>query len=115
ASGATKRPVENPGGQGHGIQFVSPVSFGDETKIMVNQTKPDQIAVYDPGREKQKLRLVKLALPDGRPTADPLVVGKGLLMPQDSGRIAMMDWQSGRMLTNPFQPSLKPNEKVTWT
>ncbi|QDV71386.1 outer membrane biogenesis protein BamB [Rosistilla carotiformis] len=115
ASGATKKPVENPGGQGHGIQFVSPISFGENTKIMVNQTKPDQIAVYDPSREKQKLRLVKLALPDGRPTADPLVVGKGLLMPQDSGRIAMMDWQSGRMLSNPFQPSLKPNEKVTWT
>ncbi|WP_417732896.1 PQQ-binding-like beta-propeller repeat protein [Rosistilla oblonga] len=115
ASGATKKPVENPGGQGHGIQFVSPISFGENTKIMVNQTKPDQIAVYDPSREKQKLRLVKLALPDGRPTADPLVVGRGLLMPQDSGRIAMMDWQSGRMLSNPFQPSLKPDEKVTWT
>ncbi|MEZ6088965.1 MAG: PQQ-binding-like beta-propeller repeat protein [Pirellulaceae bacterium] len=115
ASGATKKPVENPGGQGHGIQFTSPVSFGENTKVMVNQTKPDQIAVYDPSRERQKLRVVKLALPDGRPTADPLVVGQGMLMPQDSGRVAMMDWQSGRLLSNPFQPSLKPNEKVQWT
>lgn len=114
AEGSTTGPVENPGGNGVAMRFEHPLQADDQTTILVNQEGSGQIAVYNPSRQREKLRVVTLALPPGKPTAPPVVAGGGLLLPLDTGRVVLMNYQSGGRLGSPFQPAADPETPVQW-
>lgn len=82
---------------------------------MLNQETGSQLSVYDATREREKLRLITMALPDGKPSGSGLIAGSGFFLPLDSGRIVLMNWQTGSQLGSPFQPPSSPNTKVKWS
>ncbi|QDT08731.1 PQQ-binding-like beta-propeller repeat protein [Planctomycetes bacterium K23_9] len=115
ASGTTEGPIENPGGDGVAMRFENPVRVNDDVRVLVNQETSEQIAVYDPTRSREKLRLVTLSLPDGDLSGGAVFSGGGLFMPLDSGRTALMAFQTGKRLGSPFQPVSDPVGKMKWT
>jgi outer membrane protein assembly factor BamB len=113
--GATTAPIENPGGTGVAMRFENPAVVDKDRAVMLNQETGSQLSVYDATREREKLRLITMSLPDGRPTGSGLIAGSGFLLPLDSGRIVLMNWQTGSQLGSPFQPPSSPNAKVKWS
>ena len=113
--GSTEGPIENPGGDGVAMRFESPVEVNKDVRVLLNQESRDQIAVYDATRGREKLRLVTLGLPAGDPSGDAVFSGGGVLLPLDSGRAALMKYDTGERIGSPFQPPSDPQGKVAWT
>lgn len=113
--GWTDGSSENPGGDGVAMRFENPVVVNDNVRVFPNQEERDQIAVYDASRKREKLRLVTLGLPAGRPSGGAVATGGGILMPLDSGRAALMRYQTGEPIASPFQPPSDPAGVVGWT
>lgn len=115
ATGATTGPIENPGGSGRAMRFGTPIPLSDGNAALVNHATPGQIAVFAPERERQKLRLVTLAIPPGSGPQRPVATGGGLLVPLTTGRIMLMDYRTGRSMAAPFQPAVEPGAEVQWS
>ncbi len=114
ASGSTANPVENPGGTGIAMRFENPIKIDETRRVMLNQATSEDIVVYDPTRRQEKLRKLTLAL-SGKAGGGALVAGGGLLVPTVSGRVVLMNWQTGQMLGSPFQPASEPEGEVQWS
>ncbi|MGB7345373.1 MAG: PQQ-binding-like beta-propeller repeat protein [Pirellulaceae bacterium] len=114
-SGSTSGPIENPGGDGVAMRFEKPVKVNDGVFVLVNQETSEQIAVYDQTRAREKLRLVTLSLPAGKLSGGAIFSGGGLFMPLDSGRTALMAFQTGKRLGSPFQPISDPVGVMRWS
>lgn len=115
AQGATSGPIENPGGNGVAMRFEHPVQIDERRAVLLNQATGSQLCVYDPTRSREKLRLITLSLPAGNAVGNGLISGNGFLLPLDSGRIVLMNYQTGGQLGSPFQPPSKPDESVQWS
>lgn len=115
SEGETTAPIENPGGAGVAMRFEFPSFIDERRAVLLNGQTGGQLAVYDPTRAREKLRLITLSLPEGKPSGAGLIAGNGYLLPLDSGRIVLMNWQTGGALGSPFQPPSDPNQKVTWS
>jgi outer membrane protein assembly factor BamB len=115
AAGATSGPSENPGGSGVAMRFENPLRIDEQRTLMLNEETGGQICVYDPTRAKEKLRILALAIPSGKPSGNAVFAGEGLMLPLDSGRIMLMDWKTGKSLASPFQPASDPGKTVRWT
>ena len=117
-SGSTRAPLENRGEVGVIMRFEDPLVVDDQRAVLINKANAQggqQVAVYDPTRKTEKLRLVSLNLLSGKPSGRGLVAGGGLFLPLDTGRAVVMNFQTGSQLGNPFQPVSNPVGKVTWT
>lgn len=115
-TGMSSTPVENPGLDGIFKRFERPLDAGNGRFVMVNQEKSEQVAVFDPTREREKLRLVTLSIPaNTKASPECVLMSGGLLMPMDNGRVMLMNWETGGALGSPFQPPAKPGDKVAWT
>ncbi|MEO1614482.1 MAG: PQQ-binding-like beta-propeller repeat protein [Planctomycetota bacterium] len=118
SSGATRAPIENAGSVGVIMRFEDPMSIDEKRAVLVNKAGDDgnqQIAVYDPTRRSEKIRLVALNLASGHPTGRGLVAGGGLFLPLDNGRAVVLNYQTGQQFGSPFQPVSNPVGKVDWT
>jgi len=115
AEGATSGPIENPGGVGISMRFDRPLRFDNDKALLLNEQSGEQIIVYDPSRAREKLRLMTLALSSGRARSQGVIVGDGLVLPLDSGRIVLLDWRTGGPISSPFQPPSEPGKVVTWS
>lgn len=115
SEGETTAPIENPGGTGVAMRFEDPAFVDPQRALLLNRQTGGQLGVYDSTREREKLRLITLALADGKPAAAGLIAGNGFLLPLDSGRVVLMNWQTGGTLGSPFQPPSDPNQKVAWS
>jgi outer membrane protein assembly factor BamB len=115
ADGATTAPIENPGGNGVAMRFEDPARIDDNRSVMLNQETGSQLSVYDATRDREKLRLITLSLPAGKASGSGLVAGNGFFLPLDSGRIVLMNWQTGGQLGSPFQPPSTPTTVVKWS
>ncbi|MCO8124149.1 PQQ-binding-like beta-propeller repeat protein [Stieleria sp. TO1_6] len=117
-SGATSAPIENRGGVGVIMRFEDPLAIDDQRCVLVNQAGGEggqQVAVYDPTRASEKLRLVSLNVLSGSPSGRGLVAGGGLFLPLDNGRAVVMNYETGSQFGTPFQPVSNPVDKVSWT
>ncbi len=112
AEGATTGPIENPGGIGAAMRFEEPLRVDEQRAVMINQQASEQICVYDPTRAREKLRLMTMNLPSGNSRVHGVIAANGLLLPLSSGRVVLMDWQTGKALASPFQPASNPNLTV---
>ena len=116
ASGVTQNPIENPGGDNVTVRFESPIAMGNNVVALLNKAAIDQIALYDPSREREKLRVVVLDLQTGiGPNGGGVGAGKGLFMGLNNGRAALFNHRNGSALGNPFQPPTSPTIQVKWT
>ena len=118
ASGATQSPIETPGAVGVIMRFEDPLAIDAERCVLVNKASSEggqQVAVYDPTRKTEKVRLVSLNLPTGMPSGRGLIAGGGLFLPLDTGRAVVMNYETGSQLGSPFQPPSNPVGKVSWT
>ena len=114
-TGTSKGPIENPGGKGIAMRFEDPMVVDATRRIMLNKATDGQILVYDPARPKEKLRLITLLLPGGKPAGGSIVSGGGLFIPLDSGRATLMNFQTGAVAGSPFQPASDPTARVQWS
>lgn len=128
-SGSTRDPIENPGGSGVALRFENPIKIDDNRYVMMNQSGSGEIIVYAPDRRREKLRRLQLGLGAGKPSAHvggsnpggngsgggAIISGGGLLVPLSTGRVVLMDYQTGTMLGSPFQPAAAPESTVVWT
>ena len=97
------------------MRFEDPLDVDSTIRILLNAATPGQILVYDPSRSTEKLRLITLGLPGGKPSGGAWVAGGGLFLPLDSGRATLMNYQTGAVAGSPFQPASDPTGFVTWS
>jgi len=114
-SGSTKGPSENPGDEILAKSFEDPVTIDENRAALLNQVDGKSMIVYDPLRERQRLRPVILGLSAGRPVGEALAVGGRMLLTLDNGRVELFDVQTGASKATPFQPASDPTEPVKWT
>ncbi|MEM6980108.1 MAG: PQQ-binding-like beta-propeller repeat protein [Planctomycetota bacterium] len=114
-SGSTKSPVENPGQTGIAMRFEDPIAIDATRRVLLNKAEKGQALIYDPSRRSEKLRKMTLQLTQAKPAGPSIFSGGGLMVPLDSGRIVLMNWQTGANRAAPFQPASDPNATVTWT
>ncbi len=114
-SGTTAGPIENPGISGREFRVADPISMGEGRWVMHNKQNSGQLVVFDPTREREKLRLVAVYIPGSKLATVPARVGDGILLCLDTGRMVYANWQTGAELSSPFQAPAKPREKYKWT
>ncbi len=114
-SGSTSGPVENPGAGGITMRYANPVRVDEQRTLFINQARPTELMIYDPTRRNQLLRKVTMQITGGEPTGQAVVSGGGVLLPLDSGRIVLMNYQTGAVEGSPFQPPSDPTGTVTWS
>lgn len=113
---STLQPVENAGRSGVAQRFQQPLDAGDGRFVMLNQESAEQLALLDPSRSREKLRVVTLSVPVGaKAEAGSLMMAGGLLLPLDNGRVTLLDIETGMTLGSAFQPPTRPGQKVRWT
>ncbi|MEM6688357.1 MAG: PQQ-binding-like beta-propeller repeat protein [Planctomycetota bacterium] len=114
-TGSSKGPIENPGARAINIRFDNPQKLGDDKMAMLYQSGGKTALIYNPSRETEKLRLIRMNLPSGAPSGGLATGGDGLFVPLTSGRAVLADWQTGAMKATPFQPASDPSASTSWT
>ena len=71
----------------------------------------DQVAVLDPGDPRKQLR--GWLLP-GALSCPPIAFAGGLLAPSEVGQVYLVEPLSGKGISGPFQPRLRPGELPAW-
>ena len=115
SSGSTKDPIENPGGDGVAMRFEDPLVIDETRRVFLNKATPNQIMVYDPSRNSEKLRLITMVLSGSKPAGGAIVAGGGLFLPLATGRAVLLNYETGKVLGSPFQPPSDPAGGVSWT
>ncbi len=116
-SGSTQGPIENPGANSIEMNFTDPIAIDDTRYVLLNESNPSESMVYDPTRRRETLRKVTYHLSGPQPTGVGIFSGGGMLLPLDSGRVVLMNWETGVSKGAPFQPASDPNPEntVTWS
>ncbi|MFG0255927.1 MAG: PQQ-binding-like beta-propeller repeat protein, partial [Rhodopirellula sp. JB053] len=114
-SGSTQGPIENPGADSISMKFTDPIRVDDVRRILLNESQAGEAMLYDPTRRKEKLRKITYRLTGPKPTGVGIFSGGGLLLPLDSGRVVLMNWETGAPKGAPFQPASDPTKKVSWS
>ncbi len=113
--GITGSPIENPGGtDGFTLRFENPLKLSEDVTVLLNAEDSGQLAVYNPTRRRETLRIVKLGVGLNKATSPPLIAAGGVMIALDNGRIVLKDYRTGADLGSPFQPSAAPEGKVDW-
>ncbi|MEM6365742.1 MAG: serine/threonine protein kinase, partial [Planctomycetota bacterium] len=100
---------------GIAMRFEDPIAIDATRRVLLNKAEKGQALIYDPSRRSEKLRKMTLQLTQAKPAGPSIFSGGGLMVPLDSGRIVLMNWQTGANRAAPFQPASDPNATVTWT
>ncbi|TWT73218.1 outer membrane protein assembly factor BamB family protein [Allorhodopirellula solitaria] len=116
-SGSTQGPIENPGANSISMNFTKPIAIDEKRWVLLNESQPNESMVYDPTRRRELLRKVTYHLSDPKPVGVGIFSGDGMLMPLDSGRVVLMNWETGASKGAPFQPASDPDpeNKVSWS
>jgi len=113
--GITGSPIENPGGRdGFTLRFEDPLKLNEEVTVLLNAEDSGQLAVYNPTRNREVLRIVKLGVGLNKATAPPLITAGGVMLALDNGRIVLKDYRTGVDLGSAFQPAAAPEGTVDW-
>ncbi|WP_153559155.1 outer membrane protein assembly factor BamB family protein [Roseimaritima sediminicola] len=113
--GITGSPLENPGGsEGFRLRFENPLRVNDDVTVLLNAEDSGQLAVYNPTRRSETLRIVKLGVGLNRATSPPLITAGGVMLALDNGRILLKNYRTGANLGSPFQPPAQPEGTVDW-
>lgn len=112
-SGSTQGPIENPGANSISMNFTNPIVIDENRRVLLNESQPNESMVYDPTRRRQILRKVTYHLSDPKPTGVGIYSGGGMLLPLNSGRVVLMNWETGASRGAPFQPASNPSPEVT--
>ena len=59
-------------------------------------------------------RLLKLKPPANKPACEPIAIGGDLIIATTDGSVVRVAARTGQKTIEPFQPSVKPGEKVNW-
>jgi len=114
-SGSTQGPIENPGADSIKMKFTHPIAVDETRRVLLNESQPGEAMVYDPTRRKGKLRKITFGLTGPKPTGVGIFSGGGMFLPLDSGRVVLMNWETGASKGAPFQPASDPTNKVAWS
>lgn len=104
---------ENVGRNERSLMFRNPVRMKDGRVVMLNESQPSQLFLFDPKGTKENSRRITLAL-DGDVSAAPVGVKNLLALPLNNGQIVVVDPMTGQRKMAPFQPTLQPGARPSW-
>ena len=96
------------------LQFNHVETLSDGKVVLVGPSVNRMVLCYDPNRALAENSLSTLATPADKPSCRPIGLGKYLVVCSREGQAIRIDPMSGGPMGSPFQPSLDPNEDVTW-
>lgn len=103
---------ENPGKGRAAIQFNNPVVLDNGSTVLLNEAKPNQLALFTSGTKK--LRLLSANFSGGTPSCEPVAVGSHFAVGLDNGQLVLIDPSSGALAANSYQQTIVPGQKVNW-
>lgn len=89
------------------------IDLGDGRLAFSADSTDPRIAVYDP-QGKLPLSLASPPLAAGSLACGAMYFQQGLLLPSREGQIHLVEVASGRNQALPFQPRLRPGQRVEW-
>ncbi len=86
-----------------------------ESRIAYFSSPPsERYVLFDSEAGSSPLRLLTLTLGGDTSAVEPGSLGGGLLVPVRSGRVLLLDPQTGQPAAEPFQPALAAGAQVQW-
>lgn len=92
------------------LSFDHTIDLGDNRFACVGSNGRDDLLFVDGSTS----RLLKLKPPANNPVCEPIAVGGDLIIASADGPVVRVDARTGQMKGAPFQPPVKPGEKVDW-
>jgi outer membrane protein assembly factor BamB len=92
------------------LSFDSTIALGDNRFACIGSNGRDDLLSIEGGNS----RLLKLKPPADKPVCEPIAVGGDLIIASAEGPVVRVDARTGQMIGAPFQPPVKPGEKVNW-
>ena len=96
------------------MDFDTVLPLKDGRFVFVNEKQPEKVLWLDPSVEENRLRAVELKIPESSFPTYSTVMGGSLLSVSQVGQIFLFELPSGESKTDPFQPRLRPGERVDW-
>lgn len=94
------------------LTFVDQVPLDASRSAWVGPAGLGDVLVLDlAARDSQ---LSRMQAPADQPACTPIGIGSDLLVPSTKGQIVRVDPANGRVIGNPFQPSLRPGQETRW-
>jgi hypothetical protein len=90
---------------------VTGVARFDGGRLALTCSADDEVAAFDPGDRPAALRAWRLP---GRLSCPAIAWGGGLVAPADVGQVFFCEPLSGKKLSEPFQPPLRPGALPAW-
>ncbi|MFO1066708.1 MAG: PQQ-binding-like beta-propeller repeat protein [Pirellulales bacterium] len=114
-----KEPIRNeselnPDAGKIGLLYSNPTTLENGNVLLMNQSIDNRFAIYQPGGDKNRLRMAAANFFGGKPTSLPTAVGKNFVVGLDNGQLALVDPASGAYAAAPFQPPVEPTKSVAW-
>ena len=98
----------------HGASFQKKLDLGDGRIVFLSERHPEQVVLFDPSANDNRLRTVELKIPANSLTTLPVAMGGSLLALSQTGQIHLVELPSGESKVDPFQPTLQPGQPVRW-
>lgn len=102
----------NPGQGKSSMLFQNPVAIGDDAAVLLNASKPNQLAYYS--ASGTKLSILSANFGSAKPSCPPIGVEGNLAIGLDNGQFILLDPTNGALAASPFQPPMEPGKTVTW-
>jgi outer membrane protein assembly factor BamB/TolA-binding protein len=94
------------------LQFEDAVPIGENQFAYVGPAGSKDFLLVDGASASSKL--MQMLPPSDRPACPSIAMGGELIVANSSGQVARIDIRSGGMKGEPFQPPVRPSEKVNW-
>ncbi len=92
------------------LSFAHTIDLGDNKFASVGSDGRDDLLYIEGG----STRLLKLKPPANKPVCEPIAIGGDLIIASADGPVVRVEAKTGQMKGAPFQPPVKPGEKVNW-
>lgn len=92
--------------------FANPIWLGPAQAVALNQSNPREFALLS--ESESPIRVLAVPLGNASPSCPAVAVGDKAIVALGNGQLVMFDPLTGALVGAPYQPALKPNNKVSW-
>ncbi len=114
-SGQIDGPIANPGRNQRQMSFNKVAKSKNGSLVAVNSERGNQVAYYSNQLANDRaLTIISSATGDGRPSAAPLWLEDGIVIPMENGQLVAIDPKTGQAIGAPIQPPMEPGTSISW-
>ncbi len=104
----------NPGQGRVATLFTHPVSLAAGDQVMLNESKPNQLAYLAHQADRSSLSVLSANFGSAKPSCPPIAVEDNLAVGLNNGQFILIDPTNGALAASPYQPPMQPGKKVVW-